>query len=112
MSALIPIGYWRRNGERSSSLPDPRTLVDKEWLGSERDVVVRYLRRGDVHEQYRGSSHCRICDVVNGSQDLTDGVYVWPRGFAHYVEEHLVRPPQEFIDHVLRAVRYPFRSAS
>ena len=38
-----------------------------------------------------------------GGTDLSDGHYVWPFGFAHYVEAHGVKPPQEFIDHVWRA---------
>jgi hypothetical protein len=36
-----------------------------------------------------------------GSHDLTDGVFVWPEGYAHYIEKHDVKPPREFIEHVL-----------
>lgn len=36
-----------------------------------------------------------------GRSHLTDGVYVWPEGLAHYVELHNVHLPQEFVDHVL-----------
>ena len=32
--------------------------------------------------------------------DLTDGRWVWPQGFAHYVEVHGVRPPQAFLDDI------------
>ncbi len=35
-----------------------------------------------------------------GSMCLTDGTYGWPQGFAHYVEAHGVRPPEEFVRHV------------
>lgn len=47
-------------------------------------------------------SSCRFCGEGNGSACLTDGTYVWPGGFAHYLLNHAVRPPQEFVDHVLR----------
>ena len=38
----------------------------------------------------------------NGNLDLTDGVYLWPEGLAHYVREHDVRLPDEFTEHVRR----------
>ena len=37
-----------------------------------------------------------------GRGELTDGVYMWPEGLAHYLEKHNVRLPQEFVDHVLK----------
>lgn len=35
-----------------------------------------------------------------GHRDLTDGVYVWPEGLAHYVKAHAVRLPDDFLAHV------------
>jgi hypothetical protein len=32
-----------------------------------------------------------------GGRDLTDGVWMWPEGLAHYVERHAVRLPDEFV---------------
>ena len=34
----------------------------------------------------------------NGDSELTDGVFVWPEGLAHYVAVHDVRLPEEFIE--------------
>ena len=34
-----------------------------------------------------------------GCTELTDGVWVWPVGLAHYVEHHDVRLPDEFAAH-------------
>lgn len=48
-----------------------------------------------------GFSLCRICGCRNGGTELTDGVYVWPDGLAHYVTEHDVRLPDVFVQHVL-----------
>eukprot|EP00904_Undaria_pinnatifida_P009632 jgi/Undpi1/579/HiC_scaffold_10.g04043.m1 len=36
-----------------------------------------------------------------GCCTLTDGTYVWPEGLAHYLSEHAVRPPDDFIAHAL-----------
>ena len=41
---------------------------------------------------------------VMGSHDMTDGTFIWPEGFAHYLEVHAVRPPAEFVNHVLKLV--------
>ena len=36
-------------------------------------------------------------DSEMGSSDLTDGVWLWPEGLAHYVEVHGLPLPEEFI---------------
>ena len=86
-------------------LPLPSDYVDTTWNADERAKVVSYLKQGKPYEYWRGYSGCRFgCDHKageQGSRDLTDGTYVWPEGFPHYVERHGVRPPQEFINHVL-----------
>ena len=51
-----------------------------------------------------GYSPCRICGQQNGALELSDGVFVWPDGLAHYVSDHLVKPPQEFVVHALAAL--------
>lgn len=39
-------------------------------------------------------------NAANGNLDLTDGIYIWPEGLAHYVFDHHVRLPPEFVEHV------------
>jgi hypothetical protein len=34
----------------------------------------------------------------------TDGHYVWPEGLAHYLWEHQVRSPEQFVRHVVTKV--------
>ncbi|WP_212823110.1 hypothetical protein [Catellatospora sp. TT07R-123] len=51
-----------------------------------------------------GVSLCRLCGCGNGSAEQTDGEFIWPEGLAHYVEDHRVRLPDEFIE---RAERGP-----
>lgn len=113
------IGYWTTRGRHNLhesmellTLPDPRNFVDPTWSRAERQRVLEHLRMGTMWEGWFGPSWCRFgCTFEEddrrdmGSMDLTDGVYVWPQGFAHYVDKHLVKPAQEFIDHVL--TRFP-----
>lgn len=89
-----------------SDLPSVFDHVDPAWPHRERQIVVRYLL-SDRHTRtsYLGDSTCRICGDQNGAADVSDGKYVWPDGLAHYLDLHNVRPPQDFIDHVLRKTR-------
>ncbi len=88
-----------------NALPLPHEWIDKSWDERERTQVVAYLRAQPAWEHWRGYSWCRFdgCgDRRMGTTDRSDGTYVWPEGFAHYVEKHGVKPPDEFIRHVLR----------
>lgn len=96
---LILLGYWSTGPD--SRWPRPEAFVDPEWDADERELIVEFLRRGLVARTYMGYSPCRMCGVANGAIELSDGVYVWPDGLAHYVSDHKVKPPQEFIDHAL-----------
>lgn len=98
---LPTVGFFAGGYPDEPGLPRAEALVDTEWAENERGAVLTHLGQGTVAFSYRGMSHCRICGCLNGSQELTDGAYLWPSGFAHYVEAHSVRPPQAFVAHVL-----------
>lgn len=85
-------------------LPRPQDHVDWSWSKRERKLVLAYVTdRRFRRTAYRGYSTCRICDKWNnGSADFTDGVYLWPEGYGHYIDVHGVKPPRDFIEHVLR----------
>lgn len=85
-------------------LPDPYDFMDPSWDATERATVVAYLRAGQLQVVWYGISKCRFrCGEQDmGAACLSDGTYVWPEGFAHYLEKHAVRPPEEFVLHVLR----------
>ena len=102
------IGYWRDPDEpESASLPAPEDWIDLGWDPVERAAVLDYLRRGRTHRFYSGYARCRLgCPKGGmGNRDLTDGVYAWPSGLAHYVETHGVKPPEAFLAHVRRKLR-------
>jgi len=43
-------------------------------------------------------SHCLSKEM--GCASLTDGVYVFPEGLAHYIRRHNVRPSRAFVAHI------------
>ena len=98
------IGYWRGGGdEDDDQWPDPRDLIDESWGSQERELVAAYFEHGFVARGFMGFSGCRLCGKDwNGSAELTDGVYLWPEGFAHYVREHSVKLPDEVLAHIRR----------
>lgn len=105
------LGFWAsstdpeadRYAQRDILLPWPADFVDPAWDPAERARVVQYLKAAPPVEFWRGYSHCRLgCERLDGTRDLGDGTFVWPEGFAHYVEVHGIRPPEEFLEHVRR----------
>lgn len=124
LEALPKVGFWKpilwkedaawaepfyrflnRKDYEESPYPAAEDCVDESWGGEEKALVIAHLKAGRSVMQCRGWSTCRICGKNNGSADLSDGVFLWPEGFAHYVEKHSVKPPPEFIAHVLRSAR-------
>jgi hypothetical protein len=95
---LVLIGYWC--SDRTPHWPDPASFVDLSWDPIEREAVTDYLRRGFVARAYMGHSRCRFCDEPVGSLELSDGTFIWPEGLAHYVDQHGVRLPASFVEHV------------
>jgi hypothetical protein len=98
---LTLIGYWQ--GKFAPGWPRVTDFVDENWDQRERRQVAQYLQQEGFRVPWRaaGASRCRFCGVSNGSTELTDGVYLWPDGLAHYVSEHGVRLPVSVIRHIL-----------
>ena len=103
LANLKRVGFWK--SDREPSLPDPRTLVDPAWDSGERGRVIAYLDSSYyVPVAQGGPSWCRFgcsprpADI--GTQDLTDGTWVFPEGLVHYLRTHGVRPPDDFLTHI------------
>jgi hypothetical protein len=97
---LTRVGFWW--SEQTPDLPHPRDYVDLKWNPTERQGVVHYLESA-YHTPFVscGWSWCRFgCQGWNGTRNLTDGTYLFPEGFVHYVRDHFVRPDEPFLDHV------------
>jgi len=104
----IVVGYWSYSPD-DPALPYPRANP-KPWAGQDGVVAklkaiesgIRERRYGKV-TAYRGWSMCRLCRVLNGSEEFEYGGYRWPSGFLHYVEVHNVCPPDSFVTAVLQS---------
>ena len=95
---LILIGYWA--GRAGDGWPDPADFVDLSMDEFEREDVAAHLEHGVIARAFMGLSRCRLCGELNGALELSDGTYIWPEGLAHYVRDHSVRLPHEFVEHV------------
>jgi hypothetical protein len=100
---LTVLGWWFRP-DAPSEMPLPQRLVGG-WHADARAATLRYLRAGTALMNYPDASFCRFeCGVGElGRADLTDGRYVWPDGLAHYVEQHDVRLPDDFVARAVAA---------
>ena len=104
LEGVKAIGFWHH--PEAPYLPQAQTFVDMVWPATPEQVddmarVVQYLRDGKPVASWWGSRVCPFeCHRTQNTQALSDGVYVWPTSFAHVVEVHKVRPPDEFIEHV------------
>ena len=89
---LVHVGYWRKYKDiedTKENLPWPEegnlSLEDKR-------KITDYLIKGKEYAAWRGYSICRICGQINGSTCLTDGEFVYPEGYAHYILHHNIVP--------------------
>lgn len=97
------LGYWK--SPSTPHYPHPIQLVQKNWPSTEQKKVVDYLKKAPFMPYAAGGhSYCRFAcgKEQNGNREQSDGLYVWPEGFVHYVEQHQVKPPQEFVEHCLQ----------
>ena len=64
-------------------------------------MVGIYIANGTVARACLGFSPCRMCGRPNGAVEYTDGTYLWPQGLVHYLDDHDVRLPDEFVRHAI-----------
>lgn len=90
------IGYW---GD-GKVYPDPKVCVWEDYWDKhefEKRRVVEHLIQGCPCNKQRGWANCKICGAQLGTFERTDGDYVWPDRLEHYVIEHNVMLPLDFI---------------
>ncbi len=92
------VGYWRKKEESNENLPWP--TEGRLPLETKRKVV-EYLNNGKLHMAWMGRSSCRICGKMNGTTCLTDGEFVYPEGYSHYIIDHNIMPDLELLTKIL-----------
>ena len=96
---LTWIGEWR--DDDSPQGPRPEDLVDRTWDDQERAACSDYLRSGPRVAYALGAEQCLICGSDINDDIVSDGVFVWGAGLAHYVSVHSVRPPSRIVGHAI-----------
>jgi hypothetical protein len=128
MNGLVEVGFWadRRGGDTSTTSTTtkrqeveasrrmPQEWVDEDWARENYRMIstclVPFLRAGYIESYEIGYSWCRFPECsAGGTKELgcatqTNGVFVWPEGFSHYVLKHNVRPPAELVDLAIKDV--------
>lgn len=126
---LTLLGFWCTNGcarvavgggaacTCGSACGLPQDGVHGAWAVTEAATYaacVRHLRRCMLESWELGNSWCRVSadcpGAAMGCASLTDGTWVWPEGYAHYLAMHSVRPPEAFVRHVLACAAAQARS--
>ncbi|ANE50117.1 hypothetical protein [Flavisolibacter tropicus] len=102
------IGYWK--SVSLPDLPDPHNFIDFSISTEQRQAIIQYLENGLAFFHYLGHSFCRFnCGKPEwemGCSDLTDGTFAWPEGLSHYIKEHSVWLPSEFIEHAMSNMNF------
>lgn len=101
------IGFWADPGEINgdsalsypAAWPHPGELPKRDWDPTLNDRICSYLGSGQRITSYMGYADCRFVDCGRqlGTSDCSDGTWVWPEGFEHYIDVHDIDLPQEFL---------------
>jgi hypothetical protein len=101
---LVSVGFFRELRHGDPAGPSLRDVVQPLPRPDEARIAG-YLRCGKPFVITMGVT--RDVLVAEGPiigarapHVLTDGVYAWPADFAHYVERHHARVPDDFVAHM------------
>jgi len=77
-------------------------IVKNELIGiksyEDEDKIVQYLLDGQKFSTVASLKECDICDTIAGSINYhTDGKWLWPIWVIHYIKEHNLKLPENFI---------------
>lgn len=118
---MVEVGFWcvrscPRNSNLEaacacgspSGLPQDHTGQAAHTAALPTGVLCHYLRSGWLESYEHGYSFCRYsaCAFSTGPHKdmgcctITDGVYTWPEGLVHYVEQHALILPLAFQQHI------------
>ncbi|MEK6833229.1 MAG: hypothetical protein AABY32_04225 [Nanoarchaeota archaeon] len=96
---LNRVGYWNGYYEKNNKYIWPQEIISKNKIEN-KDKIVQYLSKGSDAICWRGFAGCRICDTLLGTRCLSDGTWIWPQRLEHYIIEHNIVLPEEFINYM------------
>lgn len=91
----IEVGFWRDEESSTENLPFPikrKNKRDIDFLALLKEVESKAKKL-----RWRGFSKCRLCGQINGSISYVYNGFEWPSGLRHYVEEHNIDLPDNFV---------------
>ena len=93
------IGFWFGHGKENNKFPTPRASTYRGWSEGKRQYLTRLAKVEEKAStsRFKGSSTCRICGKRNGSSTFYYKGWCWPSGFSHYIEEHNIKPSEDFL---------------
>lgn len=105
MTTPVKVGFWYSKYEPHFPMPKAHKVPypkQKEFL-AKLAAVELVLTDSGSYDAFRGLSSCRLClgGRANGSWTFKTPQFQWPEGYSHYIQEHNVRPPQEFETFIL-----------
>ncbi|AGC47773.1 hypothetical protein MYSTI_06500 [Myxococcus stipitatus DSM 14675] len=103
------VGCFRELGQVSPEDEELPSIVEARGKlpVEHRSLVATYLRSASVYAAASGSA----TDCFTGERHIalnvqqTDGTWLWPASFAHYVAHHGVAVPEELLQH-MRALEW------
>lgn len=99
---MIPLKKAGFFGDEFSDDGQPlRGMARTNPAPNERDIVV-YLRSAPLLFVTPEETYDALDPEmsIEGGETRTDGVWMWPRQFAHYVEKYHFPVPDEFVEHM------------
>lgn len=109
-AGLIGLGEWRNL--LRPQYPDVACFVDETWPREERSLVLKHLQQGRALHYWMGMETCLLgCGQHLSITGCTDGTYYWPESLLHYLTQHVVRLPTEFIAHIQQHPTFPEATA-
>jgi len=102
-------GFWRDDSDDETSHLPRAKEKDFTWLGQKAFLeALGKVEQSDFTEgqKFKGVSACRCCGEDNGAYEYTltargFPTWVWPEGYAHYIEVHNLRPSLAFQELIL-----------
>ncbi len=74
--------------------------VKKEYLSHKNELseeVINYLKSGNGYVSIASLRDCEFCNEKHSMLYMIDGKWMWGKWLIHYIEEHHIKLPLEFI---------------